>query len=545
MADNTIRVIVEGLGGGAAGGVPSGSVTPAQAKKGLGGMGGIALVGGREAAIIGRAASGGMSSALKYAGIIGLADVLKQGFKMVSSVLGIVIKMLGMLIMPIVNLLIPALMPLIYVLTPLVKMMWMIFRPLFKMFMEFVKENKASMQSGLAQAGAIGGGFLGFLVGGPIGALIGMLIGTLLGALFDSLIESVKAGDYGSAVSKAVGLFIALIVGYFVVGPAIMTALAGVGIAVTGLLTWIALQLGLATAGGAAAAGAGAAGGAAAGAGGGVLVTAAATLAGLNWAGIALGAAGLLALMAPFAGSGGSESERLKQNLKKFGDQADIATIVYGENAEAVKKTSSWVYIAGQGFVDLKNKVLGATSTLTRLGASGNEIANAISASVEAIKAQNEKLKATGALLVDYFAAKIALDPWYAAAYAADKAGGGPISGFTGGGGTAPGPNYEYGVMSIKEQAARAIAAEAAIIKSTGIIPGVATGGVIPSTGLYNLHVGEEVIPRERVGNGGNTSVTINVTGGVFGDVKEFTRQISRELQTELRARNGYGWGQG
>jgi len=152
-------------------------------------------------------------------------------------------------------------------------------------------------------------------------------------------------------------------------------------------------------------------------------------------------------------------------------------------------------------------------------------------------------LKASGALLVDYFAAKIASgDAWYAAAAS------GNIGGFSGGGGTAPTATADsiarWGETAIAQASASAESAFAA----NSLAKSHATGGIIPNTGMYLMHAGENVSSRSETANsrgGGNTNVTINVTGGVFGDVKEFTRQISRELQKEVRARNGYGWGQG
>ncbi len=55
-------------------------------------------------------------------------------------------------------------------------------------------------------------------------------------------------------------------------------------------------------------------------------------------------------------------------------------------------------------------------------------------------------------------------------------------------------------------------------------------GGPIPSTGLYQLHAGEYVVPANKVNNfNGGISVGINTTGGVNGN------QVAREILREIK----------
>lgn len=63
-------------------------------------------------------------------------------------------------------------------------------------------------------------------------------------------------------------------------------------------------------------------------------------------------------------------------------------------------------------------------------------------------------------------------------------------------------------------------------------------GGLIPNTGMYLMHQGEKVLPKSHTATyGAGTNVVVNINGHVFGDKRDFVRELSEEFAYELKTR--------
>ena len=60
-------------------------------------------------------------------------------------------------------------------------------------------------------------------------------------------------------------------------------------------------------------------------------------------------------------------------------------------------------------------------------------------------------------------------------------------------------------------------------------------GGMIPQTGPYLLHQGEEVIPKGKVGSGGQTNITNNFNGFTMDDLRRELDNRDRRLVDDMR----------
>lgn len=76
-------------------------------------------------------------------------------------------------------------------------------------------------------------------------------------------------------------------------------------------------------------------------------------------------------------------------------------------------------------------------------------------------------------------------------------------------------------------------------------IPKLQEGGTIRETGVAVVHKGETVVPAGQGGFGGNITVNLYNPSIMSDNVTELTRRIARELQTEMRRRTSYGYAQG